>query len=668
MKRMRLENWKPEPHPAGLQADDKVFRFHLTGEVFRTYEEYTAKALQYRTRNWTTKYANKLKGGLSLTFAEAKIIEAKAKSKIVKFPDSHKLVALRGIHHDTGRFQDIAQKLYTFFRLNYVVGEFVQEKKSGKGAQQKAPVLQIIELLEDDTIVVRNVETNETQNLGKDKIYRRGTPITKDSLEEFLKESTTRDTYVGAPHVVKEKLAKQYELPLQLPPELQVVKDAKLNKKRKSAAGGGSEKRIKIKYPIEDLELSRSARKDEGSKPAPSTDFLLIPELVADSIQLWDFFNTFGVLLNLSPFSLFDFQTALINKDGRSVLLQHCFVASLNLMIQEGNLAAEKDDTIQKEKLSEIHNFETKLRKWLNSELKMMEEEEIDIPKELSSCANRSLSSTSPLERMSFLRFLSDKILASTLFRSTLDTNMEMISGWKKELRETKSAHHKRKREILKQSKQTESSSDESSSEESEDESESEEEDDDDEFSIPPPSEEDLNGREGRRLLLEYQKLKREHEESVRKRKAQQEKEEAKARSAEASQKRAAQKRLDAELGVFIKKEHKLSNDILTNSLIKSVPLGSDRHYHKYWLFWHSPGYIFVENVDKSWGYYCTMLEVNELRSYLNDKGVREKALLHGLRTSEAYFSPAMKKRESENRRNGSSRRQNTNKYENKRY
>ena len=91
-----------------------------------------------------------------------------------------------------------------------------------------------------------------------------------------------------------------------------------------------------IKYPIDDL-LVQPAADDPvfTPRPPPTRDFNIPMECVGDVLMVWDFCCSYSKLLNLSPFSLDDFENALCHKDSNIVLIVEAQSALLRLLIKD---------------------------------------------------------------------------------------------------------------------------------------------------------------------------------------------------------------------------------------------------------------------------------------------------------------------------------------------
>ena len=92
-----------------------------------------------------------------------------------------------------------------------------------------------------------------------------------------------------------------------------------------------------IKYPIDDLLVQPGA--DDPiftDRPSPLRDFNVPLDCVGDLLMVWDFCSSFGRLLQLSPFSLEDFENAICHKDSNQILLLvEAHSALLRLLIKD---------------------------------------------------------------------------------------------------------------------------------------------------------------------------------------------------------------------------------------------------------------------------------------------------------------------------------------------
>lgn len=92
---------------------------------------------------------------------------------------------------------------------------------------------------------------------------------------------------------------------------------------------------VRIEYPIDD-ELVKPSEDDPifSERPKPSQHFIIPVENVGDFLMVWDFCSSFAKVLHLSPFSLEDFENALVY-EGISDLILEVHSAILKLLISD---------------------------------------------------------------------------------------------------------------------------------------------------------------------------------------------------------------------------------------------------------------------------------------------------------------------------------------------
>lgn len=97
-----------------------------------------------------------------------------------------------------------------------------------------------------------------------------------------------------------------------------------------------TEDEMPIKYPIDDL-LVRSAADDPvfTPRPPPIRVFNVPMDCVGDLLMVWDFCCSYSKLLNLSMFSLDDFENAICYKESNVVLIVESHSALLCLLMKD---------------------------------------------------------------------------------------------------------------------------------------------------------------------------------------------------------------------------------------------------------------------------------------------------------------------------------------------
>ncbi|KAK5737505.1 hypothetical protein LTS12_025882 [Elasticomyces elasticus] len=254
---MVLKGRKPVvyiPTPKNISDNAEVFEMRGTGEVFVDYESYLKRYEDLAQR----KYVDAVNGKSGLTFWEALDSEAKSSDAIENiFPSVLKDPILRKVQFSTiGRIDELVNAVYDEFKKDFFPGETVHvffpdgEQFWGQIREKAKSVNDLLRKLcavayadpdrfpmirgPDGTIqrpsfsryFVRLPETDK-EALVDDKHLRRDKKIfTKQNLRSFLRNSLQREAWQGAPWLVKEHLAIQYRLPMEIPAHL--MQDAKL--------------------------------------------------------------------------------------------------------------------------------------------------------------------------------------------------------------------------------------------------------------------------------------------------------------------------------------------------------------------------------------------------------------------------------------------------------
>ncbi|RUP16258.1 hypothetical protein BC936DRAFT_139538, partial [Jimgerdemannia flammicorona] len=202
------------------------------------------------------------------------------------------------------------------------------------------------------------------------KVVRRGVlsrdrlAFSKNLMRKFIRECTTKDSYVGAPWLIKGAVAKKYGIDTTLPADLQHARDlahAKSRRRRgKTTEEREADKRLKaeemsreklkrkedkekaraekkklppIKYPIEDLDLP--AFIEPPAHPRPHSDTILAPRGTETMLMVWAFLSVFAKPLGLSPFTIDEFESAVGYSAGRCPMITETHASLLNVIIRE---------------------------------------------------------------------------------------------------------------------------------------------------------------------------------------------------------------------------------------------------------------------------------------------------------------------------------------------
>ncbi|CAJ0916343.1 3906_t:CDS:10 [Entrophospora sp. SA101] len=351
------------------QKEQQVWLIPYTGQIFLDYSEYLKNIALYNQPLWQCAVTGKL----NLTYADALESEKKHREQLdEKFPNGLKKPILEIVQFSAERLDDLVTIIFESFKEHYTIGEIVTVVIDGK--KNKAKIADVItadsnnesdssdhksykessslnsiyhlQLLDKDGKPVKQQNKNGNKKFliktinGSEALSRDKLAFTKTIIRQFIKESATRETYLHAPWVVKPKIAKKYKMATKLPDDLQQVKDAALEKSRKrkskSTSSCNPSKKAKpnskpnnsrqldqkkstnkkVKYPIEDLEvpLDKSLLQ---KKPELQMD-LRVPQ------------ESVGTFLN-------DFELALLHDKVQPVcfLIIELHVALLNAIIKD---------------------------------------------------------------------------------------------------------------------------------------------------------------------------------------------------------------------------------------------------------------------------------------------------------------------------------------------
>lgn len=114
-----------------------------------------------------------------------------------------------------------------------------------------------------------------------------------------------------------------------------------------------------IKYPVDDL-LVQPTAEDRllMERPSPCRDFNVPMDCVGDLLMVWDFCASFARLLNLSPFSLEDFENSLCYKDSTPLLIVECCSSLLRLLVKDnGKFSMAIENRKRKPKVNNLKPF-----------------------------------------------------------------------------------------------------------------------------------------------------------------------------------------------------------------------------------------------------------------------------------------------------------------------
>ncbi|KAI7492101.1 hypothetical protein KC357_g1334 [Hortaea werneckii] len=222
--------------PPKLPDNAEVYVMRGTNEVFQDYEDYLRRLDYLRQK----KFVDAVNGKSGMTFFDALTSENKSSDAIENvFPDVLKDPILRKVQFSTiSRIDDLVSSVFDEFKKDFFPGEEVlvvfddgEQMEGVIREKAKFPMIRgpdgAVQRAAFSRYFVRTNNTAGEEALVDDIHIRRDKKMfTKQNLRSFLKNSLQREAWIGAPWLVKEHLAIQYRLPMEIPGHL--LQDAKL--------------------------------------------------------------------------------------------------------------------------------------------------------------------------------------------------------------------------------------------------------------------------------------------------------------------------------------------------------------------------------------------------------------------------------------------------------
>ncbi|EMD85745.1 hypothetical protein COCHEDRAFT_1228781 [Bipolaris maydis C5] len=241
---------KLEPRPKNLDDNAEVWHIEQTGEVFVDYERYLER-LDFYQQAREPYFTCQATGHSGYTYFEAQESEVGSTSILVKadeevtsvqteaskeinsiFPDSLKSPVLHYVQfQDHERIDDLVNDVYDHFKEHFMLHDRVSIE--GDNPRRFGTITQITDnsrmhsmftgqSMDDNirtyTYVITMEDTGE--NVTKYKasdLHRDKKTFSKLLLKAFLRNALKREDWLKAPWMVKDSLAKRYDIPTKIP-------------------------------------------------------------------------------------------------------------------------------------------------------------------------------------------------------------------------------------------------------------------------------------------------------------------------------------------------------------------------------------------------------------------------------------------------------------------
>ncbi|KAL6705150.1 glycosyl transferase [Coniothyrium glycines] len=220
---------KLEPAPKSLDDHTEIWVIEETGEVFTDYEGYLERYDFYQQKSFTCETT----GHTGFTYFEAKESETEASKEInLIFPDGLRAPVLRYVQfQDHSRMDDLVNDVFDNFKEHFVIGDRVSIENdnsrrfgaiqditdnsrthnmfTGQAMEDPVRSYTYVIKMDDNGEVITKYRASELQR--DRKIY------SKLILKQFLRNTVTREPWIGAPWKVKETLAKRFDISTKVP-------------------------------------------------------------------------------------------------------------------------------------------------------------------------------------------------------------------------------------------------------------------------------------------------------------------------------------------------------------------------------------------------------------------------------------------------------------------
>ncbi|OJJ37605.1 hypothetical protein ASPWEDRAFT_461308 [Aspergillus wentii DTO 134E9] len=215
------------PRPVIEDDSSEVWVIPETNEVFTSYEPYLQRMDFYKQR----RFICEITGHSGLNFFEALSSEMEESREVNNsFPDALKEPILRRIQFSTvSRVDNLVDEIYEDFYPGEPVLILLTDNTRLHGMiRDKANFSE--QLNPDGTIktpayaryLVKILDRpNEEALLDQEHITRDRKTFTKQMLRAFIKNNVTRESWSGAPWLVKPSIAEEYKIPTEVPKHLQ---------------------------------------------------------------------------------------------------------------------------------------------------------------------------------------------------------------------------------------------------------------------------------------------------------------------------------------------------------------------------------------------------------------------------------------------------------------
>lgn len=322
----------------------KVFQLWPTGDVYRTYEEYVEQLVAQKQPIWTCRFS----GRSHLTFDDAFDSEQRAEAQIMSLPDHVKRILLQRIHGSSESIDGLAQALVDLTVTGPAVGDCVRVTVDGQAMTGRIaaiddtvdPVQYRVELVgptrsEDDSPVLAG-EVGAS-GLGTLKVLEQKPMISKALAKKITRGFASRHPSTSQ-WMLDARICERYGFT----PLMGAADGNSIQEQAFGSRMGGD-----LVFPQAPFAKVEEALPAYLTQDYPVPDLLVPVELRSTStwpqpkpyefdqraLESWNFLHVFAGPLELTPFSLEDWERALQKSEDQWVIWEETLIALIKPLI-----------------------------------------------------------------------------------------------------------------------------------------------------------------------------------------------------------------------------------------------------------------------------------------------------------------------------------------------
>lgn len=320
----------------------KVFQLWPTGDIYRTYREYVEQLVAQKQPIWTCRFS----GRSHLTFDDAFDSEQRAEAQFMNLPDGVRRTLLQRIHGSNESIDGLAQTLVDLTVAGPAVGDCVRVTVDGQAmtgriaaiddtvdpVQYRVELLGLTRLEDDNPVLAGEVGASGSGTL---KVLEQKPMISKALAKKVIRGFASRHASTSQWNL-DYRICERYGIA----PLIEATDD---NSIRGQAFG----RRVVSDLPFPQAPSPKEVLPAYLTQDYPVPDLLVPVELLSGSkwpqprpyefdrraLESWNFLHVFADPLELTPFSIDDWEQALRKGREQWVIWEEALIALIKPLI-----------------------------------------------------------------------------------------------------------------------------------------------------------------------------------------------------------------------------------------------------------------------------------------------------------------------------------------------